>query len=598
MVFDAKERNQEGGGMNRAGGVKGALALLLVLAAAAALLLANLGDIPLTDRDEGEYAAAVAAMRSSGDWLVPTLNGKLYLEKPILIYWAMVASQSLLGVNEAAARLPSALAAFAMVLAVGLAVWRAGGRASLGALAAAALAFSPLFVLVGRACLTDALLSLWTTLALLWVFIALDQPAPRDRKWWLLAWAALGLGFLTKGPVALAVVLPSAAIYALAQGRFLDALKRARWLWGGLIFLAINLPWYGLVWWQLGDIFIDAFFISQNLRRFSETLLGHGGGLFYYLPVLLLGAFPFFAAALPELGRALAQNPRAQRRADPLSRLHLLAAISFLVVLVVFSLAATKQINYVLPALPFLAILAGCQLDRLRRGEVGGRLARPVFWASLWLAGGILALALAAIPAALPLLWGKIQASIRFDSSEYALPAEAPVMILWPLLAALAAGAAAYGATWAWRRGRGRIAAWSLGVGAALFCGVVFLGMLPQAAAVIQTPAKDLARELERRVDSGQKVLTYGLWKPSLIFYAERNLPRLRVDQSAELAQALASSSPVYVLSRTRLKDKLLERPGFVVLQTRGGYLLGGNPAAAAFWRGEAPPPVDSKEPA
>jgi len=157
---------------------------------------------------------------------------------------------------------------------------------------------------------------------------------------------------------------------------------------------------------------------------------------------------------------------------------------------------------------------------------------------------------------------------------------------------------AAYGATWAWRRGRGQVAAWSLGVGAALFCGVVFLGMLPQAAAVIQTPAKDLARELERRVDSGQKVLTYGLWKPSLIFYTERNLPRLKVDQGAELAQALATSSPVYVLSRTRLKDKLLERPGFVVLQTRGGYLLGGNPAAAASWRGEAPPPVDSKEPA
>ncbi len=575
----------------------GALALLLVLATAGALLLAGLGDIPLTDRDEGEYAAAVEAMRAKGDWLVPTMNGQLYLEKPILVFWAVAAGQALAGDNETGARLPSALAAFALVLACGLMTWRASGRPGLGALAAAALAFSPLFVLVGRACLTDALLSLWTTLALLWVWLALEQPEGEGGKWWLLAWAALGLGFLTKGPVALAVVLPSAGVYALIQGRFIRAIKEARWLWGILIFLVINLPWYGLVWWKLGDQFIDAFFISQNLRRFSETLLGHGGGLFYYLPVLLLGAFPFAAAALPELGRALGQNPKAQRREDPLAGLHLLAAISLLVVLVVFSLAATKQINYVLPALPFLAILAGCQIDRLARGELGGRLARPVFWTLLWLGGGLLTLALAAVPAALPLLWGKIEASIRFDSSEYALPLSAPVMILWPLLAALFAAIATYGVAWALRRGRGRLAAWLLTGGAAVFCGVVFLGLLPQAADSIQTPAKVLAREVARRATPESKVVTYGLWKPSLIYYVGRDLPRYRVEQGPELAKALAGQQPVYVLSRVRLSDKLKALPGLEVLDQQKGYLLAGNPAGAAAWRGEAPPPVEAPQP-
>jgi len=577
--------------------LKGALALLLVLAAAGALFLAGLGEMALTDRDEGEYAAAVAAMRASGDWVVPTLNGRLYLEKPILVYWVMAGSQALLGPGEAGARLPSALAAFALVLAVGLMVWRSGKRASLGALAAAALAFSPLFVLVGRACLTDALLSLWTTLALMAVFLALEGEAPAGRKWWLIAWAALGLGFLTEGPVALAVVLPSAAIYAIIQGRFFLALRSARWLWGILIFLVINLPWYGLVWWKLGDRFIDAFFISQNLRRFSETLLGHGGGLFYYLPVLLLGAFPFAAAALPELGRALFHNPRAQREADPLSRLHMLAAVSLLVVLVVFSLAATKQINYILPALPFLAMLAACQMGRLAEGQAHGRLAWPVFWAALWVSGGILVVALAAVPAALPLFWDKILGSIRFDSSEYALPAQAPVMILWPLLAALTAGAGIYLASWAARRQHGFMAAWSLAVASALFCGVVFLGLLPQAAGVIQQPAKELAQELKRRAGEQSKVVTYGLWKPSLIFYTGRGLPRLKVEQGAELAKELSAAAPVYVISRVRLTDKLGQAPGFAVLASREGYLVGGNQAAAAQWRGDAPPPVTLSPP-
>lgn len=570
----------------------GALALLLVLAAAGALFLAGLGDIPLTDRDEGEYAAAVAAMRATGDWVVPTLNGRLYLEKPILVYWAMAGSQALVGEGEIGARLPSALAAFAMVLAVGLMVWRTGRRASLAALAAAALAFCPLFVLVGRACLTDALLSLWTTLALMAVFLALDGEERDGRGWWLIAWAALGLGFLTKGPVALAVVVPSAALYALIQGQFFYALRSARWLWGILIFLLINLPWYGLVWWKLGDQFIDAFFISQNLRRFSETLLGHGGGLVYYLPVLLLGAFPFAAAALPELGRALFQNPRGQRDLDPLSRLHLLAAVSLLVVLVVFSLAATKQINYILPALPFLAMLAACQVQRLSVGRAHGRLAWPVFWVALWVSGGILVVALAAVPAALPLFWGKILASIRFDSSEYALPMRAPMMVLWPLLAALVAGAGIYLASWAARRERNRLVPWSLGVGAALLCGVLFLGLFPQAAGVIQQPAKDLAQEVRRRAGEQAQVVTYGLWKPSLIYYTGRNLPRLMVDQGGELAKELSADAPVYVFSRVRLEDKLAQTPGFRILANREGYLLGGNQAALAQWKGEAPPPV------
>jgi len=578
--------------------LSGALALLLVLAAAGALFLAGLGDIPLTDRDEGEYAAAVAAMRTSGDWLVPTLNGRLYLEKPILVYWAMAGSQALVGDNEIGARLPSALAAFALVLVVGLLAWRTGRRASLGALAAAALAFCPLFVLVGRACLTDALLSLWTTLAIIAVFLALEREDGEGRGWWLIAWAALGLGFLTKGPVAPAVVLPSAALYALIQGRFFYALRSARWLWGILIFLVINLPWYGLVWWKLGDQFIDAFFISQNLRRFSETLLGHGGGLVYYLPVLLVGAFPFAAIALPELGRALYQNPRAQREMDPMSRLHLLAAVSFLVVLVVFSLAATKQINYILPALPFLALLAACQMGRLSLGRAHGRLAWPVFWVALWVSGGILVVALAAVPAALPLFWDKILGSIRFDSSEYALPLRAPMIVWWPLLAALVAGAGMYLASWAARRERGQMIPWFLGVGAALTCAVVFLGLFPQAAGVMQQPAKELAQEVRRRAGEQAQVVTYGLWKPSLIYYTGRNLPRLKVEQGAQLTKELSAAKPVYVFSRVRLEDKLIQTTGFRVLTSREGYLLGGNQAALAQWKGEAPPPVKAEPPA
>lgn len=577
--------------------LKGALALLLVLAAAGALYLAGLGDLPLSDPGEGRYAAVAAAMGAGHDWVVPTLGGRPYLAEPILGYWALAGGQALMGDGELGARLPSALSLFLLVLAVGLLVWRSGGRASLGALAAAALAFCPLVVLVGRSCLPEALFSLWTTLSLLAVFLALEGEDPAGRGWWLAAWAALGLGFLSKGPLVLVLVLPSAALYALAQGCLGWALRHARWLGGLVIFLLINLPWYGLAWWQLGDRF-GAVFLSQTLGRFPASLWGQGQGLFYYLPVLLLGAFPFAAAALPELGRALFQNPRAQRELDSLSRLHLLAAVSLLVMLVVLSLAADKQVSLILPVLPFVAVLAACQLRRLALGQGRGRLAWPLFWAFLWLSGGILVLALAGFPAVLPWFWERIVALPFWQADGYALPLRAPLLVLWPLLAALAAGAGVYLASWAVRRGRQGLLPWVLGGGAALLCVVLFLGLAPQVAGVLQQPAKELALQVQRRAGQEAKVVTYGLAKPSLVYYTGRDLSAYRVGQGQELGRELAAAAPVYVYSRVRLEDQLAALPGFKTITSREGYLLGGNAAALAQWQGLAPPPVSPAPPA
>lgn len=275
---------------------------VLALAVAGAVFFVGLGTMPLTDRDEGEYAAAVSAMRRTGDYVVPSLNGRPYLEKPILIFWAMAGAQALTHDGEMGARLPSAASAFWLVVLVGVLTWRTARNPAWGILAACACAFTPLMVLLGRACLTDALLTLFTTASLGFFFVACERQAPKDRVWHLAAWAFLGLGFLTKGPVALAVVIPPAAVYALAQGRFLHTLRRSQVHWGILIFLIINLPWYGLAYYRLGGEFIQSFFVSQNLRRFSEVLLGHGGGFVYYLPVILMGAFPFTPAGLAALG--------------------------------------------------------------------------------------------------------------------------------------------------------------------------------------------------------------------------------------------------------------------------------------------------------
>jgi len=565
------------------------IAALALLLATAFTYFAWLGDMPLSDRDEGEYAASVAAMIRSGDYLVPTLNGEHYLEKPILLFWSIAASFRAWGPGEFAARFPSALSAFLLVLLTGLLVWRVSGSLAPATLAAGALAFSPLLVLVGRACLTDALLTLFTTFSLAAFFLAQEAEPPGERFWYLAAWAGLGLGFLTKGPVAAAVVLPAALIYAIWQGRLGRALKGSHLLWGLLVFTLINLPWYGLAFYELGGEFWRSFFLDQNLRRFGEVLLGHGGNLAYYLPVLFFGAFPFSAAALPALVRALGKNPALARRADPLARLRLLAAISLLWTVIVFSLAATKQINYILPALPFAAILAGYFLWRLGAGEAPGRAARIIFWGFLAFGAVVWFLALAGVPLGIKIFWSDLQAAIRPDSSEYALPAQAPLMIFWPLATALA-GAAFLALAW-WLE-RQQMRAWlGLGlVGAGLvFCTCMGMGLLPSAAAVVQEPAREMALALKARVGEDVQVLSYGLWKPSLLYYLDRDIPSLETKDKLRLARLLSTREPVLVLTRLRLGKKLRSMSAFQAIAPFSGYLLGGNRAARALWQGTVP---------
>ena len=563
------------------------ISALAVLIAGLALYLTWLGDMALTDRDEGEYAAAVAAMERNHDYVVPTLNGKPYLEKPILIFWAVAAGQYLTGQGELGARLPSAVSAILLMLFTGWLVWRTAGSLAPGVLAAALVGFTPLMALVGRACLTDAMLALFTTLSLGLFFLATEKDAPDGRPWYLAAWAALGLAFLTKGPVALAVVLPTALIYALWQRSLWRVLRQAQIHWGFLIFLIINLPWYGLAFHRLGSFFWESFFVSQNLRRFTEVLLGHGGGYFYYLPVLLVGCFPLVPAALPELGRALASNRKDARASDPMARLRLFSAIAALVTLVVFTLAATKQINYILPALPFLAVLAGYFFWRRAAGEPMGRLARPVFWITLWITGGLWVLVLAAVPLGVGVAWPDILSSIRSDSSEYALPAQAPLLVLWPLAGALAGAAALAGA---WLLHRKNLEKWlglGLSAGGAVLAGVLVLGLFPQAAMVIQEPAKDMALAVKVKANDSTKVVSFGLWKPSLFYYLDRDIPRIRSNDKQALAQALAKPEPVMVLTRAGL-PVLEQVEGVRYIQQYRGYLVAGNRAANQLWLGKA----------
>src|SRR5262245_57448365 len=160
----------------------------------------------LFEPDEGRYAQIPREMLARGDWLVPHLQGEPYLDKPPLFYWLVMGCYRVLGVHDWSARLAPALAVHGCILLTFL-----FGRRSLGNWAAwwgaLTLMLAPAFVGMGRLLILDGVLAFFVLLSVLSAREALRPPGLRWR-WWLLAAVACGLGILTKGPVAVLLLVP------------------------------------------------------------------------------------------------------------------------------------------------------------------------------------------------------------------------------------------------------------------------------------------------------------------------------------------------------------------------------------------------------
>jgi 4-amino-4-deoxy-L-arabinose transferase-like glycosyltransferase len=233
--------------------------LLVVLALAA--FLGYLGSVELWGKREQRAAAEAIDTVDHNHWLVAQIQGRPRLEKPPLPRWSIAALMKITGCrDERVVRLPGALAGaltIALVYTLGL---RMGGR-ELARSSALVLCSSAFFVGEMRQASNDCLLALFTTLALYAAWRKLEapgEPATQDHRasgreqsskpasapgWCFVFYCALGLGFLTKGPVILLLVNVTLIPY-LALGRRLSwGLRRLSSGWGFLIFAALALCW-------------------------------------------------------------------------------------------------------------------------------------------------------------------------------------------------------------------------------------------------------------------------------------------------------------------------------------------------------------------
>ncbi|WP_431274106.1 glycosyltransferase family 39 protein [Variovorax ureilyticus] len=521
------------------------LSLLALLVILGLIWFATLGTRALVSPDEGRYAALALEIARSGDWVTPRLNGLLYFEKPILQYWIGALAFLGFGVSEFTARLWPGVAGFLTLLAVGFTAGRLWGReAGIQALAVAA---SMTWLIGNSHFLTlDAGLTLFLTLALCGVLLALDNPDQRARRRWIwLAWAAMAGAVLTKGLVG--IVIPGAVLVIVSLWRRDMGLWRGmRWASGPAIFFALATPWFVLVSMR-NPAFAEFFFIHEHFARYLTQVHQREGAWWYYVPLLLLGMLPW-TGALPWLFR---KDPAAQGRSGITARDVLLVWCVF--IFLFFSASGSKLPSYILPMFPALAMLVTVQLRRTALSALRWHLLLPVL---AW----VLLLALSIDPA-------------RFASIS------TPVAVLEPLASAARVGAVIFllGALAAW---------WCLGR-RAITAAVVSLAFahLVATLAVMQAhntygqlkSAAPMAAALQPHITPETPVFAVRAYDQTLPFYLGRNVVLVEYTDEFALGELQEPQRWIRTLDEFAAKWESLpqaaaymDKPTWVELQQRG----------------------------
>ncbi len=335
-----------------------------VLALALAILLgfAPVGSHSLWTPDEPTGAGIGRAMADSGDWIVPRLNGKPFLEKPPLYWWTLAGGLRLLGMSDVAARIPSALFAVLTLLAV----WAAGtrlGRPREGLLGVCVLATTVLFIQNATRVTVDPALMFFVALAHLGFVLWIEaRSAAETRGAVALIAMALPLAFLCKGIVALGLGAGPPVLYLLAT-------RRARAVRELLPLAAVAVPLFALpvvpwvialrraVGWEGVAVCLVNNTVGRMVRTSETATFGHSEPFWFYFLIALPMLLPW-TLAVPAMLRSGRFRP-----GTPGSDGHRLLMVTAGLGLLLLTVPATKREVYLLPLLPAFAVCVAGWLD-------------------------------------------------------------------------------------------------------------------------------------------------------------------------------------------------------------------------------------------
>ncbi|MBV8082311.1 MAG: glycosyltransferase family 39 protein [Candidatus Eremiobacteraeota bacterium] len=322
------------------------------LALVASLYLLGLGNGSLWDNSEPTYGEVVKEMFRLHDWISLHYNYAPWYIHPPLWAWAAGVASIVFGLNEFSLRLPSAVFGVLGVIATYAAGRRLYGEAA-GIVSGLALATSLEYIVLARLAILDTTLIFFMTLATLWGYFALRDG---DRRAFWIAIAGAALGTMTKGPVAFVVPVMVLAAWYLIERIWLGRTEVARlpWLAGIIVFVLLGGWWFALQATLHGAPFVQEYLGRSTFSRYLTPFENQPGPFYYYIPILLLGFFPYVAF----LPKAIKEAWR-ERSGDAVFLLCAAGApFAF------FSSAQTKLPNYIAIIFPAISILVGGLVGR------------------------------------------------------------------------------------------------------------------------------------------------------------------------------------------------------------------------------------------
>lgn len=405
--------------MRKTGG-QSSFYLLLLLVALVPLFAAGLSNHGVWTPDEPRVAEIGREMALNGNWAVPMLNQRPFLEHPPLYYAAIAGVfKALGGASDRTVRIPSAVFAFGTALLLFLlGSMFFGPRA--GFLAAFVMATCGEYFRVAHWVVVDSALAFFVVLSLVCFIKAYFSEARLKRLvFYGLCYISCALAFLTKGFIGVAIPAVAVLSFLVFDRNLKEILKMHLWL-GILIFLAVALPWFLALWHQGGAEHLRVFLVHNHLGRFAGGSTGHNQPFYYYLTGLPAGFLPWSILLVPVLYRGFRRNEQGRAKPD---RIVLFAKCWLVAGFLLLSAASTKRILYLMPVFAPISLLTARYVETTLTGTDLKRFER-VF--NLVFGGVIAALCASTFP-------------LLFYVSRRHVPDLSTPGIVWALLLSLAA---------------------------------------------------------------------------------------------------------------------------------------------------------------
>jgi 4-amino-4-deoxy-L-arabinose transferase-like glycosyltransferase len=527
----------------------------------------ELGGLGLTDRDEGSNAEAAREMLETGDWISPTLNYEPRFAKPAFVYWLIGGSYSLFGINEFAARFPSAISGLCVLLLQYVFVYRWLG-APLAWLSSIMLLLNMEFLAINRMVLTDPELVVFTTLASYSFWHALHGSTKASPWWFIGFYLAMGFGMLVKGPVGIIIPLVGVIPYLTLTRQWKKFWQKGFPLLGTGLVLLVAAPWYVAMFKIHGEAYWAAA-QANTTGRFMSPMEGHGGTFFFYVPILLVGFFPWSAFLPSVLYQSLKQWKaywNGQNFVTRETNLEFFLSLWVVGLLVFFTLSATRLPHYIYPLFPASAILVALWWKRFQDQS-----SFSDWRISRWLLLGI-GYVLGIVIISAPVIFQKF---IQQIVKEF--PAAVHVDFGWlPTIMGLVIVLGTMGIRHCLDSETKR--SWAVGIAGGMM--VVFglfgaKGAIPVYHMYFIEPPQQLAAIAGYNLEKDDRLLQVGRKRPSLSFYAKRKVHFLGPHDEKEWEIHLAASGKKMIILQTPLRRDIPETVSdWTIILEHGGFSL------------------------